>query len=281
MSATFGPAGNCDRFKAEGYKKTIQAMKWLTSLGLDSYEYQCGNGVTAGIPTLTEIGTEAKKYGVHMSLHAPYYISLSGVVPEKRLKSIDYITQSVEAANALGAKTIVIHTGSASKITRAEAMDLARDTLWKTLERVPCPEISLGLETMGKENQLGTLEEVLELCTLDKRLCPVIDFGHLNARNVGGLFVTTDDYRRVFNLIAEKLGDGYANLLHCHFSKIAYTEKGEKNHLTFEDTVFGPPFEPLMEAIVREGVSPNIICESAGTQADDALAMKNYYTSIN
>ena len=281
MSATFGPAGNCDRFKAEGYKKTIQAMKWLTSLGLDSYEYQCGNGVSAGIPTLLEIGAEAQKYGVHMSLHAPYYISLSGVVPEKRLKSINYITQSVEAANALGAGTVVIHTGSASKITRAEAMDLARDTLWKTLECVPYPEISLGLETMGKENQLGTLEEVVELCTLDSRLCPVVDFGHLNARNVGGLFVTADDYRRVFNLIAEKLGDGYANSLHCHFSKIAYTEKGEKNHLTFEDTVFGPPFEPLMEAIVREGVSPNIICESAGTQADDALAMKNYYTSIN
>jgi len=281
MSATFGPAGNSDRFKAEGYKKTVQAMKWLSEFGLDSYEYQCGNGVTAGIPALTEIGAEAQKYGIRMSLHAPYYISLSGVVPEKRLKSIDYITQSVEAANALGAKKIVIHTGSASKITRAEAMDLARDTLWKTLESVPYPEISLGLETMGKENQLGTLDEVIDLCTLDRRLCPVVDFGHLNARNVGGLFVTADDYRRVFHLIGEKLGDEYANDLHCHFSKIAYTEKGEKNHLTFEDTVFGPPFEPLMEAIVREGVSPNIICESAGTQADDALAMKNYYTSIN
>lgn len=280
MSATFGPAGNSDRFKKEGYKRTIQAMKWLHEFGLDSYEYQCGNGVTAGLETLAEIGTEAKNYGIRMSLHAPYYISLSGVIPEKRLKSIDYITQSVEAANALGAGIIVIHTGSAAKISRAEAMDLAHDTLWKTLESVPYPEISLGLETMGKENQLGTLDEVIELCTIDSRLHPVVDFGHLNARNVGGLFASADDYRRVFNVIGERLGDGYAIDLHCHFSKIAYTEKGEKNHLTFEDTVFGPPFEPLMEAIVREGVSPNIICESAGTQADDALAMKKYYTSL-
>lgn len=280
MSATFGPAGSCDRFKAEGYKKTIQAMKWLSELGLDSYEYQCGNGITAGLATLTEIGIEAAKYGLHMSLHAPYYISLSGVVEEKRLKSIDYITQSAEAAYALGAKTVVIHTGSAAKISRAEAMELARDTLSRAIEAVPHPDIALGLETMGKENQLGTLDEVIELCRLDKRLHPVVDFGHLNARNVGGLFVTADDYRRVFNTVAERLGDEYASRMHCHFSKIAYTEKGEKNHLTFEDTVFGPPFEPLMEAIVREGVSPNIICESAGSQTNDSLTMKNYYTSL-
>jgi hypothetical protein len=50
---------------------------------------------------------------------------------------------------------------------------------------------------------------------------------------------------------------------------------GEKKHLTFADTVFGPEFEPLAEAIVREGVCPRIICESAGTMAEDALYMKN------
>ena len=65
--------------------------------------------------------------------------------------------------------------------------------------------------------------------------------------------------------------------LHCHFSKIEYTAAGEKKHLTFADETYGPQFEPLAEAIVRENVAPRIICESAGTQAEDALFMKQTY----
>ena len=106
-----------------------------------------------------------------------------------------------------------------------------------------------------------------------------MDFGHLNARNIGGFFPDCDSYRRVFNTIGEELGDEYAYNLHCHFSKIEYTSKGEKRHLTFSDSVFGPDFEPLAEAIVKEGVCPRIICESDGTQSDDALAMKNTWLS--
>ena len=103
----------------------------------------------------------------------------------------------------------------------------------------------------------------------------MVDFGHLNARHLGGHFTDRDSYRRVFDAIGEELGDEYAYNLHCHFSKIEYTSKGEKKHLTFADSVFGPEFEPLAEAIIKEGVCPRIICESAGTQSDDALYMKN------
>ncbi len=133
---------------------------------------------------------------------------------------------------------------------------------------------------MGKINQLGTLEEVLDICSLDKRLCPVIDFGHLNARELGGVFVTPDDYLRVFSAIADTLGAEYLNMLHCHFSKIEWSKSGEKRHLTFEDDIFGPAFEPLIETIVRENLSPRIICESQGTMAEDALSMKQYYKAL-
>ena len=277
MSALFGPAGNSDSFAAAGHKHTHEAMKWLADMGLDAYEYQCGRGVNAGPEALAAVRAEAEKHGIALSLHAPYFISLSGLELDKRLKSLDYISQSLAAAHALGAYLIVIHTGSASKISRAEAVELARDTMYRALEMNEFPEILLGLETMGKENQLGTLDEVLEICKLDPRLCPVVDWGHMNARNVGGLFTDVDSYRRVFDAVGDTLGDSYAYSLHCHFSKIEYTDKGEKKHLTFEDTVFGPPPEPLMECIAREKLSPRIICESAGTQAEDALYMKRCY----
>ena len=133
---------------------------------------------------------------------------------------------------------------------------------------------------MGKQNQLGTLDEVLTLCKADTRLAPVVDFGHLNARDCGGVFVTADDYRRLFDKVATSLSDDKARYMHCHFSKIEWTDKGEKRHLTFADTVYGPDFEPLMEAIAKERLCPRIISESAGTQSEDALAMKNYYKSL-
>ena len=280
MSALFGPGGNSLSFYASGKKSTVEAPEWVSSFGLDCYEYQAGKGLFGSDETFRKIGDEAKKHNIRMSLHAPYYISLSGIEPEKRLKSIDYITKSVKAAELMNAELIVIHTGSASKISREEAVSLAKDTMSKALEAVGNTKVILALETMGKLNQLGTLDEVLDICSIDKRLCPVVDFGHLNARNIGNLFVAVDDYRRVFNTIAEKLGDSYADTLHCHFSKIEFTNAGEKKHLTFEDSVFGPPFEPLMEAIVKENVSPRIICESDGTMAEDALAMKKHYQSL-
>ena len=273
---TFGPGGNCDAFYAEGHKSTLEAPKWVREYGLDAYEYQGGNGITASDASLKKVGEAAAAEGIRMSLHAPYYISLSGVDPEKRLKSLDYIKKSLRAAELLGADTIVIHSGSAAKISREEAMSLAKDTLEKVAEEVGNTAIHLGLETMGKLNQLGTLEEVIELCRVSPIFRPVVDFGHLNAR-ANGLFTDADSYRRIFDTIANGLGDDCARYLHCHFSKIEYTAAGEKKHLTFADSVYGPDFEPLAEAIAREGLCPRIICESAGTMAEDAMEIKRAY----
>lgn len=277
MFAKFGPAGNGKDFYDAGLKSTYQAPAWLKEYGLDAYEYQCGQGVRGSDEVFAKIGDEAKKNGITLSLHAPYFISLSGIEEEKRLKSIDYIRQSVHAAEMMDANIIVIHTGSASKISREEAVALAKDTMYRALEALPDTKVAFGLETMGKLNQLGTLEEVVDICKIDKRLRPVVDFGHLNARNIGSLFVTADDYRRVFDYISENLGAEYAKDLHCHFSKIEFTGAGEKKHLTFEDTVYGPEFEPLAQVLALDGYTPTIICESDGTQARDALSMKQMY----
>ena len=274
---TFGPGGNSDAFRKAGKKSTVEAPEWIRSIGLDAYEFEAGRGINAGEDVLRAIGAEAQKHGILMSLHAPYFISLSSTEEQKRTNSIEYISRSLRASELLGADTIVIHTGSASKITRAQAMDLARDTLERNLEINGDTNIRMGLETMGKINQLGTLDEVIELCKISPKYCPVVDFGHLNARHLGSHFPDRDSYRRVFDSIGTALGDDYAKYLHCHFSKIEYTQMGEKKHLTFADTVYGPDFEPLAEAIITEGVCPRIICESDGTMSDDALEMKRIW----
>ena len=280
MKAYFGPGGNSEAFYRSGLKSTLDAPSFIKNIGLDAYEYEAGNGLSASPSILTAIGREAEKHNIKMSFHTPYFISLSGVVEEKRLNSINYIRQSLDAAKLLGAGTIVVHSGSAAKITRDEAMRLAGDTLVKTLSAVDTYGIKIGLETMGKINQLGTLDEVLELCRIDSAFVPVVDFGHLNARDLGGVFVTADDYLRVFDKIDRALGAEVATNLHCHFSKIEWTGSGEKRHLTFADEIYGPNFEPLVEVIYKNNLTPTIICESAGTQSDDALAMKKYYMEL-
>ncbi len=278
MSAKFGPGGNSEAFKSAGGRSTLQAPGFVKSIGLDAYEYEAGNGISGSPELFAAIGAKAVEHGVKMSFHTPYFISLSSVEREKRVKSVEYIRQSAAVSALLGAETMVVHCGSCAKISRETAMEYASETLRMADEMLSETGFTaiLGIETMGKVNQLGTLSEVIELCKLSKRFAPVVDFGHLNARDRGVLF-TADDFKRIFDEIASELGAEYAEHLHCHFSKIMYTDMGEKKHLTFEDEVYGPRFEPLAEAMVSLGVSPTIICESAGTQSDDALYMKSVY----
>ena len=279
MSAKFGPAGNSQSFTDMKYKGTMQVPEYIEKMGLDAYEYQCGRGVNIGEDKAREFGELAHSKGITLSLHAPYYISMSSVEEEKRNNSINYILASAKAVNAMGGNRIIVHTGSCGKITREYALELAIDTMKKAIDALDnegLHNVRICPETMGKMNQLGTLDEVMALCKLDERLLPCIDFGHINARTLGGL-KTKEDFESILNTIENELGASRLREFHSHFSKIEYTDGGEKKHLTFEDNVFGPDPTLLMELIAKRNLEPTIICESAGTQAEDAKFMRNLY----
>ncbi len=280
MSARFGPAGNSDSF-AKTHKSSLDAPGWIADFGLDCYEYQCGKGVRVSQTMAEELGRRAEKHGIALSLHAPYFINLANPDPDSREKTIGYITAACLAADWMGAGRVVIHSGALMKRTRRQAQDIALDTLREVI--AACDDqgfehIALCPETMGKLGQLGDLDEVLELCTLDERLVPCIDFGHLYARSLGA-----DDgqeaFCRMLDRVEEVLGAERAARFHSHFSRIEFTPNGgEKCHRTFADHGgYGPDWAPLAAEIARRRWSPTFICESAGTQAEDALEMKNIY----
>ena len=275
----FGPAGNSESFRTEGYKSSVQVPEYLSKKGLNAFEYQCGRGVNIGAEKAAELGREAAKYGIALSIHAPYYISLSSIDEEKRLNSINYILQSCAAARAMGADRIVFHSGSAGKMERSAALELACDTLQKVMLAVDengYSDIILCPETMGKMNQLGSLEEVMTLCGVDARLIPCIDFGHLNARTQGGL-KTRADFAHVLDTMEKNVGHERTRVFHSHFSKIQYSKGGEVRHLTFADTIYGPEFEPLAELVAEREYAPRFICESDGLQAEDSVEMMRIY----
>ena len=280
MSALFGPAGNSDRFSAT-YKSSLQAPKWIAGQGLDCYEYQGGKGVNIGEESARKLGEAARAAGIRMSLHAPYFINLANPDPESLEKTANYILQACFAADCMGAERVVIHSGALMKRTRREALEIAKHSLRQVVEVCDAAgygHIALCPETMGKINQLGDLDEVLELCLLDKRLIPCIDFGHLYARSLGA-----DDgaeaFHKMLDRVEEMLGAERAGNFHSHFSRIEFTPKGgEKCHRTFDDNGgYGPDWAPLAAEVARRGWSPTFICESAGTQAEDARVMKDIY----
>ena len=282
MLAKFGPAGTGDDFKAKGFKSSLQVPDYLLNMGLDHFEYQCGRGVNIGLDKAAKLGKIAKEKGITISLHAPYYISMSSIEEEKRLNSVNYILSSARAVKAMGGDRIIVHTGSCGKISREEALKLAVDTMklsQKALDEEGLSDIHICPETMGKVNQLGTLNEVLELCKVDERIIPCIDFGHLNARDLG-ILKDINDFEKIILEIKNQLGEERFKNFHSHFSKIEYTTGGEKRHLTFEDVVYGPDFEPVLELVAKYGLCPTFVCESAGTQAEDAKQMKDYFLSL-
>lgn len=276
--ARFGPAGSCERSAAEKIKSTEKLIEWIAANGLNAFEYQCGRGVMVKEPKARLFKAKAEACGIKLSIHAPYYISLASPEEEKRLNSIKYIFQSAQAADWMGADRIVVHPGGLGKKSRAEATALAKETLAAAqayLDDNGLGHVHMCPEVMGKINQLGDLSEVLEFCTLDERIIPCVDFGHLNSRMQG-----TMDYVAALDEIENTLGIDRLRSMHIHFSKIEYTSGGEKRHLTFADEIYGPQFEPLMEEFVKRDMGPTVICESAGTQTDDAKTMKTYYDAL-
>lgn len=279
MNPKFGPAGNSDSFTQAGYKSTMQAPGWLESLGLTAYEYQCGHGTHVSQKTAEAFGQKAAEHAIAVSLHAPYYISLASADEQKRINSIGYILSSARLVSWMGGSRIVVHPGGLGGRSREEATALAMTTLRQAqaaLDEEGLSHVHICPETMGKINQLGNLDEVLQMCGVDERFYPCIDFGHLNSRTYGGMN-SREAFAGLLDQIHNQLGEERGQSFHVHFSKIEYSAGGEKRHLTFADDAFGPEPLPLMTLIAERGLSPVVICESSGTQAEDASEMQRLW----
>ena len=275
----FGPAGNSDSFYQQGHKHTIDTPAWLRALGLDAFEYSFGHGVRMGAETALAIRAAAQAADVRLSVHLPYFINLAVEGAEKREKNLRYFLEGLRAAQAMGARRAVFHPGS-GKGDRPAILARARAFLKEIMACLEAEGLLEGLtlcvETMGKINQLGSLEEVIALCGADARLWPAVDFGHLHCRGLGAIRGRAD-YAAILDALEQGLGMERARTMHIHFSRMEYTLGGEKMHHTLADTQYGPEFEPLARELAHRGYAPVVICESRGTQAEDAALLRAIY----
>ncbi len=279
----FGPSGNGEKFYAEGHKHTEEAAKYCKNLGLDCFEYSFGKGILLSEGKAEIIGQAFKDENIELSVHAPYFINFANPTDEAAQKSYNYVLNSAKYIKLMGGKRVVFHPAAQGKLSREQAVNLTCDRLKVLRDYIYLnghEDLYFCPETMGKLAQIGTLEEVIEFCKIDKIYVPAIDFGHLNARE-GGSLKTVEDYKSRLEYMISEIGFERVKHFHVHFSKIMYGAKGEIKHLTFADTEYGPEFWPLAVALKELRLEPYIVSESAGTQAEDALEMKRLYGSVD
>ncbi len=278
----FGPSGNSESFYAAGYSHTEEAAVFVKERGLDCFEYSFGRGVRMSEEKALSIGEAFREAGVEISVHAPYFVNFANPDDEMAAKSYGYVLDSGKMAKLMGGKRIVFHPAAQGKVSREEAVQKTEDRLKILRDYIYLNDLQDMMfcpETMGKIAQIGTVEEVTRFCRIDPVYTPCVDFGHINAREQGSL-KTADDYLSRLSYMISELGYERMKHFHVHFSKIMYSSKGEVKHLTFEDTVYGPEFAPLALALKELKLEPYIVSESAGTQVEDAAAMKHIYFEV-
>lgn len=278
----FGPSGNGENFYNLGLSGASDSAKYVKDLGLNCFEYSFGRGITLTKTTAENIGNEFLKNGIELSIHAPYFINFATTEEDKEQNSYNYVINSLKYAKIMNAKRVVFHPSTQGKLDRQTAVELTHKRLVNLANMIVdnnLDDLIICPETMGKSKQIGTVEEIANFCTIAPFFVPAIDFGHVNSRENGSLN-TVDDFLNVLNVTKNVIGEEKLNKLHIHFSKIMYGDKGEIKHLTFEDSVYGPNFEPLAKALKIMNIEPFIICESAGTQDIDAVKMKQIYLNV-
>ncbi|MBO4479225.1 MAG: TIM barrel protein [Clostridia bacterium] len=275
----FGPSGTDEAFAAAGYSHTVEVPSFIKENGLDIFEYSFGRGVRITKETAEKIGQAFREKEVGISVHAPYYINFAGEEPQKLRATFDYLFASLDAVKWFGGTRAVFHPGSPLKSERREAMERLLRAINLFMEEFYLngyEDRFVCAETMGKINQLGDLDEIIEIVNVAENILPCVDFGHLNARTYGSL-KSKNDYKRVLDALIDGVGEKKVKNMHVHFSKIEYGKGGEIRHLTFADQIYGPEFEPLAELLAEYRLEPWVLSESAGTQSIDAKTMKNLY----
>lgn len=253
-----GPAGNPVDYSGS----STGAPKYIYEEGLNAYEYQGTHGVRIGEKSAEQLGENAEKYDVQVSIHGQYWINFASQKDETIEKSKERLFKAARIGSIMNAYQVVFHPAYYSERTDEEALKLTIEGMSEVVAGLKKEniDIMLGPETTGKKSQLGDLDEIIELCHEVPMTVPTVDFAHIHARENGRL-QGKEDYLRIFEKIENELGPEKVENLHTHFTELEYTEKGEKKHLTY-GTDQSPPFKPLAEIIVENGYTPTIISES-------------------
>jgi deoxyribonuclease IV len=255
---------------------SLEGVKRVAELGLTALELEWVQRVPENIVHAQELHDTAQKHNVLLTVHAPYFINLNAKDPEKLDASIHRILSALRMGKIVGAKSVCVHPA----FYLGDSSDVAYKNVYAAMESIMTfsddfTGVNLGLETMGKPTQFGTLEENLQL-SKEFGLYPVVDFAHLHARSNGNCN-TLDVWKECLDLYVQYLGAESLNTMHIHYSGIAYSEKGERHHLPFADS--DARWQEFLQFLHVSSVGGVLVCESPLLE-DDTLLLQQFYDSL-
>ena len=290
----FGVAGFPPAFFESIYKKRRENIfEWLASINLDWVELQNTYGVKMKDQQAYLYRKLAETYNIGISLHAPYYITLASADGEVVKRSKDRILQCVALAMKIGAERIIFHPGhfpGTSKADREEAIKKIVKELNSIENQIP-KGIYIYPETAGKRSQIGSVEEIINICSQVKYTRPCIDVAHVHGFENGKL-KSAESIIEVLNLIEQKLGRKYLEETHFHMYPVEIDHNGEKRHKAFEDRIenqqielfqenmedrYYPLAEHFVQALKYKEIFPVVVCEARDSQDRGAKLMKKIF----
>jgi deoxyribonuclease-4 len=237
-----------------------EGLKQLHEHGVKTSEIAFGRGVYMTNKLAKEVGELAKKLGISLSIHAPYYVNLNSPEKAKVKASVGRIMQTCERAHHLGAKWIIFHAAYYMKNDPEEVYQRVKEEMVSMQKKIKEKgwDVVLCPETTGKGSQFGSLDELVRLS--EETGCGVcVDFAHLKARNIGEI-----DYDEVMKKVKK------IKHLTCHFSGIVWGEKGERHHiLTPEEEI-----KELLSYLKKYKINTRIINESPDVFGDTLKSIR-------
>lgn len=248
----------------------------IDELGLGCMEVEFVQGVRMSENGALPVGEVARKRGIRLTAHGPYFINLNAREEEKIIASRQRILQTARVTSAFGGEGIVFHAAFYLKQPPDEVYDTVKRHLTEIVEQLEKEKKRVWIrpETTGKGSQFGTLNEVLRLSAEVGGVAPGIDFAHLHART--GKLNSYKEFSQVLDQVGEKLGREGLNNLHLHISGIEYSDKGERKHLNLEGSDF--QYVELLQALRDHDAKGLVVCESPNLEGDALLLQETYRT---
>lgn len=253
---------------------TVEGMKRAKKLGIDGLEVEWVQQVPKNIERMEEIRKANEQLGLYMTCHAPYYINLNSPEKLKLEASKKRILDALSMSQIAGIKSVCVHAAFNLGQPPQKVYDNVRravDGIMKFKSKL-FPDVNLGLETMGKPTQFGTLEETLRI-SKEFGVYPTLDPAHLHAR-YNGKVNTTEEWEEMLDTYARFLGKASLKTMHIHYSGIAYSEKGERYHLPLQKS--DARWKDFLKVLKRFNVGGTLVCESPLLEKDTLLLQKTY-----
>lgn len=166
-------------------------------------------------------------------------------------------------------------------------LDLVVD-LFNRIRSITSNDIKIYPEISGISTSIGSLEDIIYICSKVDNVYPCLDLGKLHGREYGSLI----NYRKintVFNKIESMLGKDYLNNIYVKVYPVSYNLKGTKERKQFGEQYYGqmnlfnqsteylPKASEYINSIIKKDIYPITISMTDHVEELGALQLRDIY----